>query len=818
MKFFTKKSTLQKIMVVMIIIVIASFTLAPYSAVFADGDGDDDGWSIGGTLAKEIMGLFTWVCDVIMGGLNNFMLGANGFGSAMLGQNDPNLTNNKSWLYANYDNVSDGDSRTITFGDGEIDTSLTKWFDAKYAIPNMLYSPENIFANNIATLDINFLRENSYQSIYVEGNSKFEENAKEKSESAAKTLRGTIANWYKSFRNIAIVGLLSVLIYLGIRILLSSTAEDKAKYKQSINDWAVALCLVFFIHFIMSAVLMLTDKCTELFANTVNEGYTVKIPEDSVAFKTNLMGLIRFSAQNHKATTAASYSIIYWALVVYTCMFTVLYFKRFLYMAFFTMIAPLVALTYPIDKAGDGKAQAFNMWFKEYTLNAIIQPVHLILYVVFVGSAYELVAKNPVYALVAIGFLIPAEKFIKKMFGLDKAESTGGFGSFAGGALAMSGLKHLANLGPGGKSKGKASGEKSSDKENINDDIWMPPNEAGDLSSFGNQQGTGNIGGQQGAGNIGGQQGAGNIGGQQGAGNIGGQQGAGNIGGQQRTGNISGQANNQGKNMIKPKRSVTRALGKVAIRGASSAGKQVWNNKGKIARKVAGVATRTGVHAIGAAAGAAVGLAAGITTGDLAKTAQFMGAGALTGSAVTGNLYDGVAKPLVAGAVGVAGEAKNAYNEERFGEEEAIRMQREKQNAKAKKEFMKDENEKKKYKSLANKMKYKGKVEDLMEAASDYREAGVKDETMIQNALQAEYRTGQEVGGKNHKQYVDMASFAHQNGFGKDNIEDEKKRAAFEGVVSSKLANPKDQQKAAQTLAEIFDRGDMYKKVGKLGK
>lgn len=35
------------------------------------------------------------------------------------------------------------------------------------------------------------------------------------------------------------------------------------------------------------------------------------------------------------------------------------------------MIAPLVALTYPIDKVKDGKAQAFDMWFKEYTMNAI---------------------------------------------------------------------------------------------------------------------------------------------------------------------------------------------------------------------------------------------------------------------------------------------------------------------------------------------------------------------------------------------------------------------------------------------------------------
>ena len=53
-------------------------------------------------------------------------------------------------------------------------------------------------------------------------------------------------------------------------------------------------------------------------------------------------------------------------------------------------------------------------------MNVILQPVHLLLYMSLIGAASDLVAKNPLYALVAIGFLIPAEKFIKNMFGLNK--------------------------------------------------------------------------------------------------------------------------------------------------------------------------------------------------------------------------------------------------------------------------------------------------------------------------------------------------------------------------------------------------------------
>lgn len=347
MKFFTKKTTVRKIIVVCIILLLVNFSLVPNNSYAAE----EDDWSIGGALAKEIMQLIQWFGDVIMGMLNNFMLGANtgfgGFGSAMLSKDgNPNLTNSESWLYA------EGLPVDYKFEADEIDTSFFGT-SSKYEIPNMLYSPENIFANNIAALDVNFLRPNTYSSVYVEGD--FSEDAEKASESGATKIRDTVANWYKSFRNIAIVALLSILIYLGIRILIGSTAEDKAKYKEAIKDWVVALCLVFFMQFIMSATLMVCDQITKLFSNEINDGYVVQVGDDK-PFKTNLMGLIRFRAQSKSVGASAAYTIIYGILVVYTCTFTFMYFKRLLYMAFFTMISPLVAVTYPIDRYGDRKS------------------------------------------------------------------------------------------------------------------------------------------------------------------------------------------------------------------------------------------------------------------------------------------------------------------------------------------------------------------------------------------------------------------------------------------------------------------------------
>lgn len=325
MRYFAKKKTIQKIILALLIISSINFILP--KRVSAAGWGD-----VAGDLLKEIVQFVDQIGDVVMGALNRIMLGADGIGSAMLDQDDINLSDYRSWLKKD-------------LGETEIEV---KDIEEGYKVPNMLYSPENIFGNRIAALDVNFLRSNTYTPI----SGKFE--AEDAAESSASLVSTAISVWYKGFRNVAIVGLLSVLVYLGIRILISTAATDKAKYKESLKDWLVALCLVFFIHILMSGILMLSDAVTDLFSATDNSLYRVQVSDvdnNKLDFNTNLTGLIRLQAQGEDWQNATAYAIMYMVIVVFTVMFTLMYFKRFLYVAFLTMIAPLVALTYPIDRA-----------------------------------------------------------------------------------------------------------------------------------------------------------------------------------------------------------------------------------------------------------------------------------------------------------------------------------------------------------------------------------------------------------------------------------------------------------------------------------
>lgn len=316
-------------------------------------------------------------------------------------------------------------------------------------------------------------------------------------------LQKLVSQWYNAIRNIAIVLSMSVLLYIGIRMLLSTVSQDKARYRQMLVDWVVSLCLLFFMHYIMAFSLTVVDKITDILNISTSKTDRMVVLEDDedekisdaliddfgledsvnedtdpkqIMWNTNLMGVVRIGAQmQYGDSSFVGLGLCFLILVFYTVYFTFVYLRRLLYMAFLTMIAPLVALTYPIDKINDGQAQAFDRWLKEYIFNLLLQPLHLLLYTVLVTSAFDLAGENILYCLVAIGFLIPAEKLMRSFFGFEKASTPGSMaGAAVGAGLVSSGIQKLLHGGPHiGKNSGDGSddgGTRSSPKIGYYDD------------------------------------------------------------------------------------------------------------------------------------------------------------------------------------------------------------------------------------------------------------------------------------------------------------------------------------------------------------
>lgn len=425
MKIFTDKSVTQKIIIALVIVILTTFSVP--TAVQAD---------VGGKLMSPIVNLIIALFDGVQHLLEY----------SMLGETSPFMKD-----------IGSGDYEDTA---GEVTITTDEFIDATFFglnainVPKITYTPEAIFSNQVPALDVNFIKPS------VQGNDE---------RNVAVKLQPVIASWYVAIRTMSIVGLLSVLVYLGIRMLLSSLAADRAKYKQMLFDWVVAICLVFALHYIMSFALTMAETVTAMISSNAEGMFTVNATKldglgtstYGITFGSNLMSYVRFMVQAGDLNTKIAFAALYIMLVIYSIRFTWVYLKRVVNMAFLTLIAPMVALTYPIDKVSDGKAQAFNMWMKEFTYNALIQPLHLLLYIVLLGSAVQLAADNPLYAIVCLGFIIAAEKLMKSMFGFNKA-SGGTLGSLAGAAgvtaIASKALNTGATQLMGGKSGGNSSG------------------------------------------------------------------------------------------------------------------------------------------------------------------------------------------------------------------------------------------------------------------------------------------------------------------------------------------------------------------------
>lgn len=253
-------------------------------------------------------------------------------------------------------------------------------------------------------------------------------------------IRQGIANWFYVFRNLSIVISLCILIYTGIRMAISSIAEDKAKYKSMITNWFVQMVLVFFMQYIIFFTIGVN--------NAIVDALNPVLQNDT----TNYMAELYKQAWNPLLTVGFGSAIVYCILLGMTFSFLIIYIKRMITIGFLIIISPLVTVTYAIDKMGDSKSQALNTWLKEFVYNILIQPFHCVIYAVFVSTAMTLLTVSnignfgaPVFAILCIMFMNKAEDILRKIFAFDKHAKTLGSG-LASAAMIGAGLSTVSSL------------------------------------------------------------------------------------------------------------------------------------------------------------------------------------------------------------------------------------------------------------------------------------------------------------------------------------------------------------------------------------
>ena len=290
-------------------------------------------------------------------------------------------------------------------------------------------TPYDIFFNDVKILDINFFS--------TQGMSQ---------DSMVYKIREGISTWYYIMRNISAAILLAILIYVGIRMAISTVASEKAKYKKMLVDWLASMAILFLMQYII------------LFTIYINNAFVNVIKSAGQATNTGLrqaygeIGML--AIQPFGGVEGIAGLVIYGLLVWQTLGLLFAYFNRMIKCAFLIIISPLVTITYSIDKMADAKAQALGNWLREYVFTVLIQPFHCVMYVALVDMAFKLLTEatsngerlpRALLAIMCVMFIKSAEKIVRKIFAF--ADDNSKTSMAAGLAATHIALNQAQNIG-----------------------------------------------------------------------------------------------------------------------------------------------------------------------------------------------------------------------------------------------------------------------------------------------------------------------------------------------------------------------------------
>ena len=286
---FTEKGIVQKIIVVLIFLVVFNFVY-PYVPAY----GVDALESVGGVLLEPLINLITSLGEGIIWVIQSMLLG---LPVSNIHITKEGWTAVKAGLAVGAAVILGLVLSPFTFGLSDLAVAgvvsavgvgliTSKMLPDDWFFPVYKISPQEIFADQIPALHINFINPKTYDEedgVTTSSSDKLEYTKKDEHSApvfnSAKVLAPQIAKWYTAIRNMVLVGLMVVLLYIGIRIVLSSTAGEKAKYKEHIKDWLVAVILVVFMHYIMAFALTITEYLTSML-NSNNEMIKFQIQDE----------------------------------------------------------------------------------------------------------------------------------------------------------------------------------------------------------------------------------------------------------------------------------------------------------------------------------------------------------------------------------------------------------------------------------------------------------------------------------------------------------------------------------------------------------
>ena len=226
---------------------------------------------------------------------------------------------------------------------------------------------------------------------------------------------------------------------MGVKILLSSTAEKGAKHKELFLYLIQGAIILFLFPYVIRYTIEINNAFVQYIyelkgkENPVygsiseaedkrSEGLgaasaVTSEVQDSLEAGEDYMSIMYRNAMWQGWIT---YAICFAVMVKQLIAFLIIYFKRLLTVVFLIAVFPLVSISYAIDKIGDGKSQAFNNWYKEFALNVFLQSFHAIVYVIGMALITEIgkggMEGSLIIVILILEFISKGDEFLRGIF------------------------------------------------------------------------------------------------------------------------------------------------------------------------------------------------------------------------------------------------------------------------------------------------------------------------------------------------------------------------------------------------------------------
>ncbi len=297
---------------------------------------------------------------------------------------------------------------------------------------------KNIISLFVGAVSIDSLLFNEYAqtklSFYKENSAGDSNPLFHNSDGTSSQISKVINMYFDAFRGIAYIFYIMILLYVGIRILISATGREKEKYKSLLESWLIGLLILTFFPLVIKYTILLNESLVQLVRDEIRDGKLSgqsgsvfpKVKDvDQAMLETmgentdsnDLMAVFRSKALED---FDLGYAFIYLFLLKELISFLFVYYKRMITIVFLLILFPFVAMSYVFDKVKDGQAQIFTAWFRELLLNIFTQFFHAILYcaIMFIIIALKTGSDgaNIILVMVGLGYLRKGDSLLHAIF------------------------------------------------------------------------------------------------------------------------------------------------------------------------------------------------------------------------------------------------------------------------------------------------------------------------------------------------------------------------------------------------------------------